>query len=119
MDPRETAAPAKTPSAAYLDFQSDFLSMHPDAQPGALFGMKALKVGRVTFLGGFAGGLVVKLDQPDADRAAKVAGAGAFDPSGRGRPMKAWVVLPSTARGSWEEYAELAYASAGGSASLP
>lgn len=104
----------KMPSPAYLDFQRRFLSTHPDAGAGALFGMKALKVGRATFVGGFAGGLVVKLGTSDADRASKVDGAAAFDPSGRGRPMKGWVPLPASALDVWEEYAELAYASAGG-----
>ena len=74
--------------------------------------MRALKRGTVTFAGGFAGGLVVKLEPSQAERAIREDGASSFDPSGRGRPMKAWVVLPAWARESWDEYSALAYTAA-------
>ena len=35
-------------------------------------------------------------------------GAGQFDPSGMGRPMKEWVVVPVVHAKSWAELAEAA-----------
>jgi hypothetical protein len=37
-------------------------------------------------------------------------GAQQFDPSGLGRPMKAWVVVPLAQSGEWERLAQLALA---------
>lgn len=42
-----------------------------------------------------------------------VDGAGPFDPSGRDRPFKDWVVLPLAVADRWEEFAPAALRRAG------
>ena len=102
------ASPAKVPSAQYLAFAEDFHSRHPDVEPGSLFGMRCLTRGGKAFLGGFANGLVVKLDGQALAEASAIEGTVPFDPSGAGRPMKAWVVFGPELREHWERFAESA-----------
>jgi hypothetical protein len=103
------ASPAKVPSEQYLAFADEFLRDHPDVESGSLFGMRCLKRGGKAFAGGFADGLVVKLDEDSLEQATAIAGTAAFDPSGAGRPMRAWVVLGPELREHWAQFAEAAH----------
>ena len=55
-----------------------------------MMGMPTLRVGRAMFGGTFDGDLVVKVGQQRARQLIDAGRAEAFDPSGRGRPMKDW-----------------------------
>ncbi|MFK7989307.1 MAG: TfoX/Sxy family protein [Sandaracinaceae bacterium] len=101
------ANPKKATSAAFEDFVALFDA--DDVTRGSLFGMPCLKRGKKAFAGSFDGGLVVKLPPDEAAEAAAVPGAQAFDPSGKGRPMKGWVVLPASAAETWPRWAAAAY----------
>jgi hypothetical protein len=72
---------------------------------GQMFGMPTLKAGGKAFAGLYEGGMVFKLDGDAHARALSLAGAHIFDPSGMGRPMKQWVVVPAEHAPSWEELA--------------
>lgn len=67
--------------------------------------MPSVKAGKKAFVGSYDGGLVVRLSPDDAALALKIEGADGFDPSGRGKPMKGWVVLPPSARRQWKKLA--------------
>jgi hypothetical protein len=89
------------------------------AVSGAMFGMPTLKAGPKAFAGIFGDSLVFKLSgQAHAD-ACKLKGAKAFDPSGMGRPMKEWVVVPATHAKLWPALAEDAFAFVGSAQSNP
>ncbi|WP_436762747.1 hypothetical protein [Streptosporangium sp. V21-05] len=47
-------------------------------------------------------------DTPEHAAALQLAGASLFDPSGRGRAMKDWVVVPHSSAGRWTDLAEAA-----------
>jgi hypothetical protein len=46
--------------------------------------------------------------------ALRIEGAQQFDPSGLGRPMKAWVVVPVAQSAEWERLGQLALAAIDG-----
>jgi len=50
----------------------------------------------------------LKLGGADHSAALKLRGAELFDPSGAGRAMKGWVVLPPSHARRWQEFAEAA-----------
>lgn len=56
------------------------------------------------------GAMVFRLvrDTPEHAAALQLAGASLFDPSGRGRVMKDWVVVPHSSAGKWTDLAEAA-----------
>jgi len=86
--------PSFTKSPAELvDRFAAVMDRYPDAQRKKMFGYPAAFVGGNMATGLFAEHWVVRL--PDAEIAdAKVAGADSFEPM-PGRPMKAFVVIPS------------------------
>ncbi|MFT3712632.1 MAG: hypothetical protein QM817_33705 [Archangium sp.] len=84
----------------------------------AMFGMPALKLEGKAFGGLFGNGIVFKLKGDAHGEAMKVKGAVLFDPSGTGRAMKEWVVIPWAAQKSWDAFADQAVA-AQKSAALP
>jgi hypothetical protein len=65
------------------------------ASSGKMFGMPVLKdhSGKA-FAGFYQGSMVFKLSGADHARAMALNGARLFDPSGHGRPMREWVVVP-------------------------
>jgi hypothetical protein len=79
---------------------------------GRGFGSTALKVdGRIFAMSGDAG-LVLKLPR---DRVARLVAAGdglPFD-AGKGTPLQEWVVIPTSAEGTWRDLAEEARAFVG------
>jgi hypothetical protein len=79
--------------------------------PSQMFGMPTLKAGGKAFAGLREDAMVFKLGGEAHGRALALAGAHMFDPSGMGRPMKAWVVVPAEHSDSWRELAREALAS--------
>jgi hypothetical protein len=75
---------------------------------GAMFGMPALKAGSKAFAGVFGDAVVFKLTGPAHAAAAALKGASLFDPSGMGRAMKEWVVVPLAHAARWGALAESA-----------
>jgi hypothetical protein len=71
----------------------------------AMFGMPALKFKGKAFGGLFGNAAVFKLEGEAHAKALKLDGAVLFDPSGMGRPMKAWVVIPYVHFKKWGELA--------------
>ncbi len=80
--------------------------------------MPALKFNGKAFGGLFGDSVVFKLEGDAHAKAVKLKGAVLFDPSGMGRPMKAWVVLPSAHSKGWNELATEALSSLAGSLKL-
>jgi hypothetical protein len=80
----------------------------------SMFGMPTLKLNGKA-LGGLWGDAMTFKLAPDAlADALSLPGAQQFDPSGLGRPMKAWVVVPLAQSGEWERLARLALAASDG-----
>jgi hypothetical protein len=73
-----------------------------------MFGMPALKLSGKAFAGLFGDAMVFKLAGDAHAEAVGLAGAELFDPSGMGRPMKAWVVVPKAHAKKWPALAEKA-----------
>ena len=75
-----------------------------------MMGMPCVKADGKMFAGFSEEAMVFKLGGEAHARALGLAGAQVFDPSKMGRPMKAWVQVPSAHAGEWEELAERALA---------
>lgn len=81
---------------------------------GQMFGMPSLKREGKAFAGFYQDAMVFKLGAPEHAEALALAGAHLFDPSGRDRPMKEWVVVPVAHAMRWPDYARAALRYAGG-----
>ena len=79
----------------------------------AMFGMPTLKVDGKALAGLYGDAMTFKLSGDAHAEALALRGAHLFDPSGMGRPMKAWVVVPVTQAAEWERLAQLALAGIG------
>ena len=75
---------------------------------GKMFGMPCLKNNGKAFAGYYEGAMVFKLPLPQHSEALNLSGAQLFDPSGRGRPMKEWVVVPVEHASRWSKFAHAA-----------
>lgn len=93
---------------AYEALVADLQTEWPSLTPGSLFGMPCMKADGKAVLGAFDGGVVFKLDGTAHATALDLDGAVLFDPSGKGRPMKAWVVLGPEHEDRWKEFAAAA-----------
>lgn len=100
--------PKKASTPDYEAFVKRYTARHPNVVCGSLFGMPCLKVGKKAFAGSFDGGLALKLGE-NVDAALAIEGATTFDPSGKGRPMKGWAVVPASAKRRWSKYADQAH----------
>ena len=76
----------------------------------SMFGMPTLKVNGKAIGGLWGDAMTFKLAPDALADALLLEGAQQFDPSGLGRPMKAWVVVPLAQSGEWERLAQLALA---------
>jgi hypothetical protein len=76
----------------------------------SMFGMPTLKLNGKALGGLWGDAMTFKLAPEALAEALRIAGARQFDPSGLGRPMKAWVVVPLAQSGEWERLAGLALA---------
>ena len=80
----------------------------------AMFGMPTLKLDGKALAGLYGDAMNFKLAGAAHAEALALPGAHLFDPSGMGRPMKAWVVVPAAHAADWERLALLALASIDG-----
>jgi hypothetical protein len=79
----------------------------------SMFGMPTLKLNGKAIGGLWGDAMTFKLVPDALADALRIEGAQQFDPSGLGRPMKAWVVVPAAQAAEWERLAQLALAAAG------
>jgi hypothetical protein len=91
----------KASSLAYEEFVELMLEIDSTITPGTMFGMPCLKRSGKAFAGSFDGGVVIKLGHLEHEQALQLAGAELFDPSGSGRVMKEWVVIPAAHKTKW------------------
>ena len=76
----------------------------------SMFGMPTLKLNGKAIGGLWGDAMTFKLAPDALANALRIEGAQPFDPSGMGRAMKAWVVIPLAQSGEWERLARLALA---------
>jgi hypothetical protein len=91
----------------------DLLARNGDLERTKMMGMPSLKRNGKLVAGFTAAedAMVFKLSDAGArGRALGLDGAHLFDPGGRGRPMKEWVVVPPAHAVRWAELAEAALA---------
>jgi hypothetical protein len=100
-------------AAAYDRLAADMHATTPAAR-SKMFGMACLKVGGKAFAGLAGEAMVFKLSGETHARALGLQGAHLFDPSGRNRPMKEWVVVPAAHAAQWQDFcmSALAYVAA-------
>ncbi|MDP9467952.1 MAG: hypothetical protein M3P32_04330 [Chloroflexota bacterium] len=79
-----------------------------------MFGMPTLKLHGKALAGLHGDAMTFKLIGEAHAEALRLEGAHPFDPSGMGRPMKAWVVVPVAHAGEWERLAQLTLAAIDG-----
>jgi hypothetical protein len=105
-----------TSEATQSDYQRIAAALEPKGGVASqMFGMPTLKVGGKGFAGIFGDAMVFKLGGPAHTTALGLAGAMLFDPSGLGRPMKEWVVVPRAHADRWPALAADAMAYLGAS----
>ena len=80
----------------------------------SMFGMPTLKLNGKASGGLWGDAITFKLGPDAVAEALRLEGVLQFDPSGLGRPMKAWVVVPLAQSGEWERLAHLALAASDG-----
>ena len=85
----------------YESLVQALVEQDPALTPGKLFGMPCLKQGKRAALGAYDGGVVFRLEGPAHAQALALEGAELFDPGGKGRPMKAWVVVGPQHQDEW------------------
>ncbi len=76
------------------------------AARGQMMGMPTLYIGGKAFVGLFGDAMVFKLAGDAHADALALPAAALFDPSGRGRPMKAWVQVPLQTASGWPQLAD-------------
>lgn len=75
---------------------------------GAMFGTRALTLGgkALACLSGNEFAVKLRRDTPEIEAALALPGAELFDPSGKGRPFKDWVLIPEGGDAHWAALAE-------------
>ena len=96
------------PRTNYDTVAAELTATSPTTQ-GKMFGMPCLKHNGKAFAGYYEGTMVFKLTAPHHAEALALSGAQLFDPSGRDRPMKEWVVVPVEHASRWLELAQAAF----------
>jgi hypothetical protein len=89
---------------------------HGEVAGGKLFGVRCIKANGKAFAAFRDGAMVFKLRGAPHAEALALPGAALFDPSGHGRPMREWVVVPAEHADRWEGLAEVALRGMGGAA---
>ena len=90
------------------------LAERAGVQAGSMFGMPTLKLDGKALAGLYGDAMTFKLSGDAHAAALRLEGAHLFDPSGMGRPMKAWVVVPVAHADGWEQLARAALAAIDG-----
>jgi len=83
-------------------------ALETGATPGQMMGMPTLFFEGKAFAGLFGEAMVFKLEGEAHTAALAEPGAVLFDPSGMGRPMKAWIQVPSADASAWPRLADQA-----------
>ena len=98
-----------SPDALFEEVAADLLAR--GANVGAMFGKRALLANGKAFACLKDDTLAFRLgaDTPAHTEALALPGAGLFDPSGKKRPFKDWVAVPSAQSAHWRRLARLAY----------
>ncbi len=95
----------------YEELAGDLAARHDDVELGKMFGMPCVKRGG-KIVAGFSRAeeaMVFKLTDGDRrESALALEGAHLFDPSGQGRAMREWVVVPPAHADEWPAWAEAA-----------
>jgi hypothetical protein len=102
--------------ARYEEIADDLVAQNPDVELTKMMGMPSIKRGAKLVAGFYAaeGAMVFKLTDPEVHgEAMALGGAHLFDPSGRGRPMREWVVVPAVHEELWPELAQRALTPSG------
>jgi hypothetical protein len=98
----------------YDELVDDLCARNDDVAPSQMMGMPCVKRSGKMVAGFTRGAMVFKLPDPAAHaRALAFDGAHLFDPGGKGRPFKEWVVVPFEHEAEWESFAEHALRPAG------
>ena len=98
----------------YEELVDDLCAQRDDVAPSQMMGMPCLKRGGKMVAGFTRGAMVFKLPDPGTHtRALALAGAHLFDPSGKDRPFKEWVVVPAEHADQWEAFSHEALKPAG------
>ena len=95
----------------YEEICDDLAARHPGIERAKMMGMPTVKRDGKLVAGYVAAeeAMVFKLDDPTALAATlELAGAHLFDPSGKGRPFKQWVVVPPAHAARWSGLADQA-----------
>lgn len=85
-----------------------------DATESQLFGKPCYKIYGKAFCCFFQDDMVFKLTDDTHAEAYSLDGSKLFDPSGKDRPMKAWVQVPIDYVDKWDEFAKAAATFVGG-----
>lgn len=99
------ANPKKASSPLFEALVDELMKATPELSTGSLFGMPCLKANTKAVLGSFDGGVVFKLFGSSHAEALALEGSVLFDPSGKGRPMKDWVVVNAQHHDDWGKLA--------------
>jgi hypothetical protein len=99
---RVTASEA---SRSEYESVAEVLAGESGAVRGQMMGMPTLYLGGKAFAGLWGDAMVFKLEGDDHAAALALEGAALFDPSGIGRPMKAWVRVPVARAAEWPRLA--------------
>jgi hypothetical protein len=75
------------------------------AEQSQMFGKLCFKVNGKAFICFFEDEAVFKLSGKVHEQALALTGSKLFDPSGKKRPMKEWVQVPSAHEGKWKKLA--------------
>jgi hypothetical protein len=103
--------------ARYDELVDDLLHRHSDAERTQMMGMPSVKSNGKLLVGYIASqqSVVFKLaDDGQREQALALEGAHLFNPSGKGRPFKKWVVLPPVHEADWPAWAERSLTSPAG-----
>lgn len=97
--------------ARYDEICDDLVARNPGTQLSQMMGMPCVKADGKLIVGWVAseGAMVFKLPDEKAHATALgLEGSHLFDPGGKGRPFKEWVVVPAAHAADWARLAEQA-----------
>lgn len=98
-----------SPSFKLFDaIAQEFAAPEAGIKKSNAFGAPCLKVRGKMFACWWGEGMVFKLDAETFADGLKLKGAHIFNPAGKGKGMKQWLVLPYAQRAKWRAYTQAA-----------